>query len=140
MRKIIDGTAYDTEIAELIHQSWFDPDDQETAILYRTRHGAFFFYERYLTPGLNMREDLSACSDEKAKKWLEQYANELVEKYFGEMPEGGAAERRFTLRLPGNLARRVEAAAEALKIPTNRYITRCLERCVAEDGKPAVIV
>jgi hypothetical protein len=30
-------------------------------------------------------------TDQQAQKWLEENANDLVEKYFGEMAEGGAA-------------------------------------------------
>jgi hypothetical protein len=32
------------------------------------------------------------------------HTNHLVEQYFGPMPEGGAAERRLTIRIPANLA------------------------------------
>jgi len=141
VRQIIDGTAYDTETAELIKQVWWDDMEQETDILYRTRQGAFFFYGRYLETWKDpddrerecwaMKERNVPCDDERARKWLEKYANELVEQYFGEMPEGGSAERRFTLRMPNNLARRVETKAG--EMPLARFINRCLERCVAEE-------
>jgi predicted HicB family RNase H-like nuclease len=148
MRRILDGTAYDTETGELIKQIWYSPDQEETTILHRTRHGAFFFYHRYLQKyfdpygggeGYDMKEQLIPCTVEDAQKWLEKCGNELVEQYFGEMPEGGAAERRLTLRMPNNLARRLEALAKAQETPLNRYINRCLERCAAEDGKPATV-
>jgi predicted HicB family RNase H-like nuclease len=148
MRRIIGGTAYDTETAELINRVRFDPDDDtETEILHRTRHGAFFFYQRYCQKYVYpyggedyvVKEQLNPCTDEVAQKWLEKYGNELVEQYFGEMPEGGAAERRLTLRMPNNLARRLEAIAKAKEMPLSRYINRCLERCAAADGKPATV-
>ena len=141
MRRIKNGTAYDTETAEQIRQVGFNdafPDQGE--ILYRTRNGAFFLWAQYVTPGYNTKIDIIPLSDDKAQQWMEEYANELVEKYFGEMPEGGAAERRMTLRLPNNLATRLEDIAVAKKLPLSRYIRRCLERCATEDGKPVTIV
>jgi predicted HicB family RNase H-like nuclease len=140
MRRIIEGTAYDTETAELVKRVWWDDMEQETTILYRTRHGAFFFYQRYLTPNDDMKEEIDPCIDERAQKWLEKYGNELVEQYFGEMPEGGSAERRLTLRMPNNLAKRLEEIAKTKATPLNRYINRCLERCAAEDGQSTTVV
>ena len=141
MRRIKNGTAYDTDTGELIKEVGFNdasPDQGER--LYRTRNGAFFLWAQYLTPGYNVATDIFPLADEDAQKWLEKYADNLVEQYFGEMPEGGAAERRLTLRIPNNLATRIEEIAEAQKIPLSRYMRRCLERCATEDGKPAKIV
>jgi hypothetical protein len=141
MRRVIDGTAYDTETAEKIRQVGFNdafPDEGE--VLYRTRNGAFFLWAQYVTPGYNVAVDIIPLSEEKTQRWMEQYANELVEKYFGEMPEGGAAERRMTLRLPNNLATRLTEIAEEKQLPLSRYIRQCLERCAAGEGKPVRIV
>jgi predicted HicB family RNase H-like nuclease len=66
---------------------------------------------------------------------LEKYANHLVEQYFGAMPEVGAAERRLTIRIPTNLADRVEKAAEAKGLSLNSYVMRCFERCATQDGQ-----
>jgi hypothetical protein len=141
MRRIKNGTAYDTETAELIKQVGFnDARADEGEALYRTRNGAFFVWEQYVTPSYDVSQDNFPLTDEQAQEWMEKYANDLVEKYFGEMPEGGSAERRMTLRLPNNLATRLQAIAEEKKMPLSRYIRRCLERCAAEDGKPAAIV
>lgn len=140
MRRIIDGTAYDTETAELIKQIWYDEEQAETNILYRTRLGAFFYWQRYYTPGYILKEEITAITDDQAQKFLEQYCNELVERYFGEMPEGGSAERRLTLRMPNNLANRLEEIAKVKATSLNRYINRCLERCAAEDGRPITVV
>jgi predicted DNA binding CopG/RHH family protein len=140
VRRIIDGTAYDTETAALIEKIWGQSDNGEAAALYQTRNGAFFLWIQYLTPGYNIAVEITPLTDEKAQKWLEDNANELVEQYFGKMPDGGAAERRFTLRIPNNLAKRLEAIAQSKEMPLNRYVNRCLERCAAEDGKPTNIV
>jgi hypothetical protein len=144
VRKIKDGTAYDTETGELIKEVGFnDAHPDQGQRLYRTRNGAFFVWQHYVIEvynGYKGIEEISPVTDEEARKWLEEYGNELEEKYFGEMPEGGAAERRMTLRLPSNLAGRIEAIAEEKKIPISRYIRHCLERCAAEDGKPTQLV
>jgi hypothetical protein len=139
MRRIIDGTAYDTETAERIKEHPLS--EEETSILYRNRHGEFFLYiadytwyfdherqqeEAYIEP------QLIPYTRERAQEWLEKHGNELVEQYFGEMPEGGSAERRFTLRMPNNLAKRLETKAG--EMPITRFINRCLERCVEEEG------
>jgi predicted DNA binding CopG/RHH family protein len=141
MRRIYDGTAYDTETGELIKEVGFnDMVPDEGMRLYRTRNGTFFVWEQYMTPNYRAATEITPLSDEKAQKWLEEHANDLVEKYFGPMPEGGAAERRMTLRLPNNLAIRIGAIAEAQKLPVSRYIRLCLEKCAAQDGRPATIV
>jgi predicted HicB family RNase H-like nuclease len=77
-------------------------------------------------------------NDTEAQALLEKHANHLVEQYFGEMPEGGAAERRLTIRIPGNLADRLESLAKAQSMSLNTYAMRCFERCAAADGQPAV--
>jgi predicted DNA binding CopG/RHH family protein len=142
MRKIIEGRAYDTGTAELIKRVEGHPDanPEEVGELYRTRNGAFFLWAQYVTPGYSVKQDIFPYTDEQANKWLEDNANELVEKYFGEMPEGGAAERRMTLRLPSNLAERLEAIAVEKSMPLSRYLRQRLEQCAREDGKPLVSV
>lgn len=141
VRRIFDGTAYDTDTAELIvERGGHEHTPENVGRLYRTRNGAYFLWAQYLTPGYRVAKDITPFSDEQAKKWLEANANELVEKYFGRMPEAGAAERRLTLRLPNNLARRLETLASARDISMNLYIVRCLERCAAQDGQPVIPV
>ena len=76
-------------------------------------------------------------SDVDAQALLEKRANHLVEQYFGPFPEGGVAERRLTIRVPANLAERMETAASAKSLSLNAYAMRCFEQCVAKDGQPA---
>jgi hypothetical protein len=133
MRRIIDGTAYDTGTAELIKT--VEGPLPDVAALYRTRNDAFFLRVQFLTPGNNVAVEIIPLSDDEAQKWLEKNANELVERYFGKMPEGGTAERRLTLRMPNNLAARLGAIAKSKGIPLNRYINQCLERCASQDAK-----
>ena len=141
MRRIRNGKAYDTETGDLIVERGGDERDEWVHRLYRTRYGAYFLYEAGPEPGEQSHdyydaEHLRPLSDREAMEWLQLNANGLVEKYFGEMTEAGAAERRFTLRLPNNLAVRLEAMAQSKDLTLTRYIVRCLERCASENEKP----
>jgi hypothetical protein len=140
MRRIKDGTAYDTETGDFIVECGGDERDEWVHRLYRTRYGAYFLYEAGPEPGeepdeYDAAEYLRPLSDHEAMEWLERNANGLVEKYFGEMTEAGAPERRFTLRLPNNLAVRLEAIAQSKDLTLTRYIVRCLERRASEHEK-----
>ena len=138
MRRIVNGTAYDTETAERIKERPLS--EEETSILYRNRHGEFFLYiadDEWYSDHDRQQEEayieerLVPYTKERAQEWLEKHGNELVEQYFGEMPEGGSTERRFTLRTPNNLARRLETKAG--EMPLTRYINKSLEQCVADE-------
>ncbi|WP_370631572.1 toxin-antitoxin system HicB family antitoxin [Methylovirgula sp. HY1] len=50
---------------------------------------------------------------------------------------GSRAGGWLTIRVPGNLADRLEAVAAAKQLSLNSYAMRCFERCVAQDGQPA---
>jgi hypothetical protein len=106
--------------------------------LYQTRAGAFF----KVVVNHDGEEVLQfgPVSDEEAAKIVAIHAPQLLDKYFdGMFPEGGSAERRLTVRLPINLAKRIEAAAESKGTSINAYVMRSLERSVAEDGqRPAI--
>jgi hypothetical protein len=129
MKRIIDGKSYNTDTATCIAQVVRDHDDFEC--LYQTRHGAFFRYGCDETG-----HGILPATDAEAQAFLEKHANHLVEQYFGPMPEAGAAERRLTIRIPGNLADRVESAARARGLSLNSYAMRCFEQQVAADGVP----
>jgi hypothetical protein len=74
----------------------------------------------------------------EAQALLEKHANHLVEKYFGVI-EGGSGERRLTIRLPINLARRVEEAATGKNLSVNAHAMRALESAVTKDGHPVIL-
>jgi predicted HicB family RNase H-like nuclease len=136
MKRIIDGQTYDTETATEVFRSGSNPWSDAWWIMYQTRHGAFF------RVGVDNHGygHFDPLSDEEAQKLLERDANHLVEQFFGPFPEGGAAEKRLTVRIPIGLARRVEAAANGARLDVNKYIQRCLEKAVSSDGqKPMVI-
>ena len=65
------------------------------------------------------------------------WRTELIEAHFGEMPEAGETESRFTLRMPDVLKSRIDALAKSRDQSTNAWITRCLERCATaqEQGE-----
>ena len=94
--------------------------------LYQTRHGAFFKVVQ--SHHWEEEEVVTPLTDEEAQAFLEKHAKHLVEQYFGSMPEYGAAERRLTIRVPGNLADRMEDAAKSKGLSLNSYAMRCFEQ------------
>jgi len=137
MKRIIDGTTYDTDTAtEVVSGDNFEWSDAWWA-MYQTRHGAFF---EVVCDHDGESHTFKPLSDDEALKLLECHGNHLVEQYFGRFPEYGAAEKRLTLRIPIGLSRRIAAAAAAQKLDVNKYIQRTLERGVASDGQPPAIV
>lgn len=132
MKRIIDGKAYNTDTAIKVATSGAGHWQSDAWwSLYQTRHGAFFL------DGADHHGDpvFRPMSDVEAQAFLEKNANHLVEQYFGPMPEGGAAERRLTIRIPGNLADRVEEAAKAKGMSINNYAARSFGQSTANDEK-----
>lgn len=86
MRRIIKGVAYDTDTADFIASA----DHGEGApsmgfwSLYRTSTGGWF---QIAADHDGMVDTFTPLSDADAQAWLERYANNLVEQYFGPMPE-----------------------------------------------------
>ena len=130
MKRIINGTAYDTETATEVFCQTHEHSEAWWG-LYQTRHGAFF---KVVCQYDGETHEFTPLVDDEAQALLEKYANHLVEQYFGAMPEHGSAEKRLTVRLPMGLARRVSDAASKQGINVNWYVMRCLERCVGGDG------
>lgn len=132
MKRIINGKTYNTATATEVFTTEH-PTSSGWFGLYQTRHGAFF--KVLVNHDGEEILDFEPISDQEAQEILERHGQgALIEKYFGPMPEGGAAERRFTMRIPENLALRVESAAKAKGQSFNNYAMRALERAVREDG------
>jgi len=124
VKRIIQGKTYNTETAiSVLERCW--AGGSEYRGLYQTKHGAFFlwWYDDY-------SGGIKPMSDSEAQDWLEKYEApaEIFERLFGEMQEGGAAEIRLTIRLPGNLHSRLTSSAESAGASLNTYIMRVLER------------
>lgn len=137
MKRIIDGKTYNIDTATCVFLD--GPDDGFSSAwwgLYQTRHGAFF--KVVVNHDGEEVLEFGPVTDAEAQALLEKHANHLVEQYFGEMPEGGSAERRLTIRIPGNLADRLESVAKNQGVSLNTYAMRCFERCVRDDGLPAI--
>ncbi len=110
MKRIIDGKTYNTDTATRVTGGDNSRYSDAWWGLYQTRHGAFF---KVVVGHQAELQEFTPLTDEDARVELERYANHLVEEYFGPFPEGGASERRLTVRVPGNLADRMEAVARA---------------------------
>jgi hypothetical protein len=138
MKRIIKGQAYNTETSTTVfvlghasgHTHW---QSDGWFGLYQTRLGAFF--KIMMDHDGETLLEFEPISDIEAQELTEKYANHLVEKFF-DVIEGGSAERRLTVRLPINLARRVEEAALTKSISVNTYAMRALESAVTKDGHP----
>jgi predicted DNA binding CopG/RHH family protein len=137
MKRIIDGQTYNTETAtEIVGGENFNSSAWWG--LYQTRAGGFF----KVIINHDGEEVLffDPITDEEAAKLVAEHAPNLLEKYFdGMFPEGGSAEKRITVRLPINLAKRIEAAAELKGASVNAYVMRALEKSVTEDGQRPIV-
>jgi predicted HicB family RNase H-like nuclease len=137
MKRIIDGKTYNTDTATHVTGGDNGPWAHLSGAwwgLYQTRHGAFF---EIVVDHDGESEKITPLTDPEAQAILEKHANHLVEQYFGPMPEYGAAERRLTIRIPGNLADRMEEAAKAKGLSLNSYAMRCFEQFAAQEAQPA---
>lgn len=140
-KRIIDGKTYNTETAhEIFRYSQDHGPGEYGGQLYQTRFGAYFvftfadgFYE-------DDHETITPYTPDEARRWLEEHASyepELIERLFGEMPEAGSGEIKFTLRLPESLRDRLAARAKANEQSLNAWMVKCLESCAADQGKRA---
>ena len=126
-KRIIDGKTYNTETATLLgyHEESEGPWDHA---LFKTRFGAYFLYSM---SGADLREEIAPFRPDEAQRWMERHCSaERVEAEFGEMPEAGDPEARFTLRLPESLRRRAAILAESRDQSLNAWILRCIEQGV----------
>lgn len=136
-KRIIDGKTYNTETATLIAGYWDEDHPPFTYgnFLYQTRFGAFFRYEEMEGRGEDDYELITPLSPDHARAWMEEYQSfdpDLIERLFGEMPEAGSGEVKFTLRMPESLKNRLAEKAQANKQSLNAWMVRCLEGCATE--------
>jgi predicted HicB family RNase H-like nuclease len=140
-KRIIDGKTYNTETATQIAGEDHDGGFYEWAdYLYQTRFGAFFQFTSLEGQEEDDHETIKPLTPDEARQWLEKKVSwqpELIEKLFGEMPEAGSGEAKFTLRLPESLRNKLAARAEENKQSLNAWMVRCLERCAAPEGEKA---
>jgi hypothetical protein len=141
-KRIIDGRTYNTETATRLAGS--DNNDygfDQGEHLFQNRFGAFFLYS-YADDGPEGPEsDLRPLTPEQAREWLEKNESwnvKLIERLFGQMPEAGSGEIKFTLRLPESLRDRLAAKAKENDQSLNAWIVRCLETCAAAPSEPSV--
>ena len=141
-KRIIDGKTYNTETATQLAGSGGADDGpyEHGKFLYQTRFGAFFVYSYLDGADENDFEKIDPLTPEEARAWLEKnasYTPDLIERLFGEMPEAGSGESKFTLRMPDSLRDRLADRAKANNQSLNAWIVRCLESCAAEVGSDA---
>ena len=136
-KRIIHGKTYNTETATQIAGREVDNEDfpyAAGAYLYQTRFGAFFLYSYVDGSGEQDYERIQPFTPDQARDWLEKnesYRADLIETLFGEMPEAGSGETKFTLRMPDSLRDRLAERAKANGQSLNAWIIRCLESCAS---------
>jgi hypothetical protein len=137
-KRIIDGKTYNTETAtEILGRRESEEQWERGDYLFQTRHGAFFRYTYLDGACEDDFERIIPFSPDEACKWLEEsagYDPDLIERLFGEMPEAGSGEVKFTLRMPESLRNRLAEKAGKNKQSLNAWMVRCLETC-ASDGE-----
>lgn len=141
-KRIIDGKTYNTETATQVF-GWNSEDNLEwdrphsAKYLYQNRFGAFFLYE-HSEGDYRGYFVITPQSSDDARTWLETHASqkpELIEQFFGQMPEAGSGEIKFTLRLPENLRDQLAALAKVNAQSLNAWIIKCLESCASDHAK-----
>jgi hypothetical protein len=134
-KRIIEGKTYNTETAtQIVGWSRDEGPYESGEYLYQTRFGAFFAYSYFEGTGEEDYEKIEPLTPEDARVWLEKNASydpDLIEKLFGQMPEAGSGEIKYTLRLPESLRDRLAALAKANQQSLNAWMIRCLENCAA---------
>ena len=137
IKRIIDGKTYNTETATELGGWTEDKGPYEYGdYLYQNRFGAYFRVT-FLESGdpEQDHETITPLTPEEARTWLEgkvSWNAELIERLFGEMPEAGSGEVKYTLRMPESLRDRLASLAKDNKQSLNAWIIRCLERCAEE--------
>lgn len=127
-KRIIDGRTYNTETATLLCSREYDDGTEE--FLFKTRHGAYFLYVDFPN---RPEERIVPLVIEDAQKWTERNCTAAIyEAEFGEAPEAGDPEARFTMRMPETLRRRIATIADRNKQSLNAWIVQCLERAAAQ--------
>ena len=132
-KRIIDGKTYNTETANQL-AGWSDDDGpfEQGSYLFQTRFGAFFLFSYLHGANEDDFEKIEPLNPEQARDWLEKnqsYRVDLIEKLFGEMPEAGSGEVKYTLRMPEQFRDRLALLAKNNNQSLNAWIMRCLESC-----------
>lgn len=140
-KRIIEGKTYNTETATQI-AGWTDDhgSHEDGNYLYQTRFGAFFRYSFLERMEEDDYENIEPFTAEEARRWLEinySHSPEVIERLFGEMPEAGSGEIKYTLRLPESLRDRLAALAKNNGQSLNAWMVRCLEACAAQPKPEA---
>ncbi|GEM_PF-3462771 len=149
VKRIIGGKAYNTATAVLVFHTvgknepidiagWglYYPGEEE---LYKNRHGAFFLLKRDVH--VNYHDDhgfediIKPISDKEASAWMEEHCQELIDDYFGDIPEAGSKEVRVSLRIPSFLEDKAKKIAKEKKLSLNVWLNRVIKSAIDMEKK-----
>jgi predicted HicB family RNase H-like nuclease len=145
MKRIINGATYNTDASVRLARSEWEDDGQVTGTLYQTRGGAFFVVEEFTNKqwcegeGRYTSEPkyhFQTLSREDANEWLLEGEVEIFHNPFEDMPEAAADDHdgaTLYVRVPASLKRSADEAAREVKVSTNAWAMRCIERCLDKD-------
>ncbi len=155
MKRVIDGKAYNTDTAQLVHEYVEDEDSPNprhpygmgqypyAEQMFRTRLGKFFLvirHEPYLNPAnedVDLRDRIVPLKQDDAIKWMEKHCNEKITD-FVEVPEAGDPSSTLTLRLDKVLKILLGAAAVKDGVSLNHWCVRVLEAAVKDKPLSAL--
>jgi len=140
MKRIIEGTTYNTETSTVVMRySFSDPYDRDILVeVYQTRAGNFFGVHH---AGSGREPSIETLSrDELAKVIAEagkSFRNvEIIDEQAITPPPEDESEKSpsvsMFIRVPEGLRRRAQEAASEREQSVNAYVTRCLENCLTE--------
>lgn len=140
MKKVINGSRYDTDTAKRIGVWESDQDyvglSHVEEALYRTKAGKYFLHgignaasayavrkaDGWSAPG----EKILPLSEPAAHQWAEQHLDaDSFELAFG--PSSGSADTQATVYIPDALARKLAAQMTAERCSRNELILRALQ-------------
>jgi hypothetical protein len=139
MKRIINGTTYNTDTASMIADGTWEDENRGTTVettLYESRSGVYFAVANAAQTYRDRHNDLQTC------KWFEwtvvgnadkarAYAEKEQLTIHRDMmpPEAGAGNEVSALyvRLTPTIRRHIDEAAAAAKLSANAWAVRCLE-------------
>ena len=145
MKRIIDGSTYNTDTATLVAETTYGGDDGPVEVqLFQTPAGVYFNVDTTMTSRMNRHGE---TQERTTYEWLvvgdaaaarakcEEWGLTIIRDIEDMPPEAEPGEKMATLyiRLPPSLKSAIETRATSQGASVNVFALRCLEGCVREQ-------